>query len=388
MNNSEFNKGSSSVEETNSIITSNAWRRLQEQLTQEPVNPQWTRLSKQLDEKNQPMTNSVTMEVVEKVEASNSHLSTIDSDQSDFRITVLTIADVPNRRTWIKRNRKWVGSVAAVGLITVALAIPIGNQALANILNQFRMQQVTVVQEEDVKQIFNQAMDGQARDAINKFGAFTHVSGTVNGQFTVIEAETMLNHKLVIPKEFDQTTKINIIASNEITLNLHVAEVNKALQRLGSTKLLPLSIDGKSIKFSLCEGVRLNMVTNTNGEMRKYTLFQMPVPLVIVDPSIPVAEAIDAIINLPLLPDNLKSSLKQTRLLNGGNVPLPLIVGSAAEKHMIKGTDVILTMPDKATSQRNNYSLTWVNNGQLFMLYGDLFATKEAALAKVAELIL
>ena len=48
----------------------------------------------------------------------------------------------------MKRNRKWLSGTVAASVLAVTLFTPVGNQALAAILGKFRMEQVTVVQEE------------------------------------------------------------------------------------------------------------------------------------------------------------------------------------------------------------------------------------------------
>ena len=70
--------------------------------------------------------------------------------------------------------------------------------------------------------------DGHSQEAVKNFGAFSHTSGTLSGEYSLAEAEKLLNRKLIMPTGFE-LNKVYISPSSEITLTLHVDEVNKAL---------------------------------------------------------------------------------------------------------------------------------------------------------------
>jgi CBS domain-containing protein len=252
-------------------------------------------------------------------------------------------------------------------------------------MNKFRMQQVTVVQQDDLQQLMQGASKlGETRESVNRFGAYTQTSGKISVEMDVEEAAKKLGRTIVVPKDFDvKDMRAMISQSNTITLNIHVDEVNKAMSKLGAKKLLPASIDGKPITLETGEVVSLYA---RNGKNPSYSFTQQPVPVVTVDPSIPVSEALDAVVHFPLLPESLKQSLQKTSFLSGGAVPLPVIAKGQSEKIAVGNIDAVITITDYG---RAYYTATWVKNGQLYMLNGmsDIFASRQAFVDKVTELV-
>ncbi|QGQ99523.1 hypothetical protein EHS13_34025 [Paenibacillus psychroresistens] len=373
-----------------------AWERLQKQLVNEPVNAQWVRWSKQAHElatKDKKNEDDLSLILDEEATTDSTFFKTADNNEHE----TINISD--SRRSglwmnWLKKNRKWLSGTVAASVLAVTLFTPVGNQALAAILSKFRMEQVTVVQEDDIQQIMNNIFtDGRSQEAVNTFGAFSHTSGTLNGEYSLIEAEKLLNRKLIMPQGFD-LNKVNISPSSEIILNLHVDEVNKALKRLGAKKLLPQIIDGKPVTLNFGEIVSGYQQVTINGEQRNISFSQMAAPSIDVDPSIPVEEALDAVMQFPFLPDYLKDSLKRSGVLDNGKLPLPVIVNGTVEKRTIDGIDVVMTQQKYNVYQKNaetveqiHYGLTWVKNSQLYTINGDGFTDSESAFKLAGELI-
>jgi hypothetical protein len=384
MNNSGYNQDNDQLE------AEAAWERLQKQLVKEPVNSQWARWSRQQQEQKHTTTSDGSVQEF--------HISIIDSGLKPLTApTEAAVISTENtyairKNSWFKKNRKWFSGLAAASVLAVTLISPAGNQALAAILNQFHMQQLTVVKEDDLQAMMNTAItDGQSRDAINKFGAVSRKSGTISGEYTVKDAEKLLNRKLIVPKAFDQSNeKVNVLASNEMTLTLNVNEVNKTLKRLGATKLLPSSIDSKPITLKLGEAVNYSKQIKLNGNEQNYSFSQSAIPVIEVDPSIPVAEALDVVIQFPLIPESIKYSLKQSGMLDGGKVPLPVVTNGNAEKLTIQGVEVVVTVNNFKNREQGNmsyFTTTWIKNGQLYTIIGSGFANRDAIVALAEELI-
>ncbi|UUZ85594.1 hypothetical protein LJK88_20060 [Paenibacillus sp. P26] len=117
-----------------------------------------------------------------------------------------------------------------------------------------------------------------------------------------------------------------------------------------------------------------------------YHVSQQAVPVVTVDPSIPVAEALNAVLDFPALPDYLKNGLRQSSILSGGGVPLPVISSGETEKLSVGGVQVVLTV--QGSKDHPYYSATWVKDGQMFTFGGgNRYTDKASALEKIKELI-
>jgi hypothetical protein len=368
-----------------------AWDRLQRQLVKEPVNSQWARWSKQRQELKNIADISIQDFNMKSTPIMDSGLEPLTAS-SEAAVISPEKAFAKQKNSWFIKNRKWISGIAAASLLAVTLISPAGNQALGAILNQFHMQQLTVVKEDDLKQMMNTVFtDGESREAINKFGTISRKSGTINGEYTVKDAEQLLNRKFIVPGNFDQNNeKVHVSASNEMTLTLNVNEVNKTLKQLGATKLLPSSVDGKPITLKLGEAVSLSKQVQLNGNGHYYSFTQLAVPAIEVDPSISVAEALDAVIQFPLMPDSIKYRLKDSGILNGGNLPLPIVTNGNAEKLTIQGVEAVVTVNDYENRGRGNtsyYTVTWIKNGQLYTINGDGFADRNEVVAFTEELI-
>ncbi|GAA4869315.1 hypothetical protein GCM10023310_56280 [Paenibacillus vulneris] len=381
---------SESTKKNDRELTDAAWAKLQQKLAQEPARPQWSRWSEQLtaDAAAAPLTASVTEAPAMAGSASQPAIPQAYPNSPESGHTKKS----GSFASWLHKNKKWVAGAAAAGVIAVTVATPSGNQALAAILNKFRMQQLTVVQENDLQTILNGAFgDGKERESINKFGTFSQTSGKPIGEVDASEASKLAGHKIIIPPEYDAKNKIYVSPSNSLTFNMNVDEVNKAMKRLGATKLLPASVDGKPITLEMGETVHLYVVSKDSpekGDSKGYSFTQTPVPTITVDPSIPVAEALDAVLQFPLLPQNLKESLQTAGVLQGGSVPLPIIDNGQVEKVKVEGVDVIVSTNQYNQGKTTYYSATWVKQGQLYRVDGSNGLTSRAALiAKVTELI-
>ncbi|MCZ8511268.1 hypothetical protein O9H85_02185 [Paenibacillus filicis] len=364
-----------------------AWAKLQAKLAEEPAQPKWAEWNKAGAEwKPAALSEEAAGRPADEAELDR---STVPVKRGELAAETGTGSPGEKRaRTWLTRKRKqWIGFAAACCVFGAFIATPAGNEALASILNKFRMQDVTVVQKDDLQQFFNQfAPDGTTREQINKFGTFTQSSGTQRGQLTLAEAEKALGRKLMVPAEYkeDPARTLYVAPSNKLTLQLHVDEVNQALKRLGAKKLLPASVDGKPITLELGETVNYHLGNDQKKEW--YSFAQTAVPVITVDPSIPVAQALNAVLDFPLLPGYLKQSLQQSSILSGGNIPLPVIADGTSEKVNVGGTQVIVTT--NKSRESTYYFATWVKNGQLYNFGGgNRYTNQEAVLAKVKELI-
>lgn len=376
-------------------LTSAAWERLQASLKEEGDQPQWLLLGQRAMAdriEEAAAVSELDIQQTQALGAGHTIQPPLKSsppvcNESDAKLS-------PEERkkhkragafsSWVRRNNKRICIATAACLLVGVIATPIGNEALASILNKFRMQQVTVVNENDLQQLFYNATNGETRESANKFGDFTQVSGNKSGELTAVEASKLLGRGIVVPKEWNaKEQKLYISPSNAITLKLKVDEVNKTMLRLGAKKLLPQSIDGKSITLEIGESVHIyTSIKDKPG----YSFTQQPVPVITVDPTIPVAEAYDALLQFPLLPDSLKQSLQQTNVLSGGAVPLPVVTNGQSEKLKLNNLDIIMTT--SSSGKYVNYMATWVKNGQLFTLSGgqEVFANRQAFLDQLTEL--
>lgn len=364
--------------ESDPMQTDEAWTRLQDSLALEPLNPVWA------DWGRQSKANGNTVNTANPAAVTSGDTKTLTQATGQTGVAMDgKKADRRTRRKVMNRRRKWAAAAASAAILAVILATPVGNTAMASFLNQFRMQDATVVNESDLQNIFYQLNEGGTiGETVNKFGAFSSSNGTVEGKLPVGDLQQTLGYSAVSGTGFEQIKSVWINPSQKITFTLNVDAVNQALLRLGSDQLLPESINGKPVILNIPETVSYDLSTDNDHWAN---LTQMNTPVVTVDPSIDVKEAVKAVLGFPLLPDHLKSSLQQSRILSG-DIPLPLIKGQNSEEITVEGTSVILN--GNEYGRGTQYNATWVKNGQLFNFSGgDVYPDKAKFMTKLQELI-
>ncbi|OMG01171.1 hypothetical protein [Paenibacillus sp. FSL R7-0337] len=362
--------------------TDEAWAKLQKKLEDEPVNPVWATWGKQdtlLEEQaaktdRSDRTELAADEVLPAATADN--LAAAEPLQNTGR---------KSRRPMMSRSRKWAAAAAGVAIFAAILATPVGNTAMAALLNQFKMQEATVVEEGDLRDMFYQITengnDRNIEKSLEAFGDVSITNGEVKENIALKDIQGLLGYEPLKGAVMDSVKFVRVSGSHDITLNLKVDEVNKALKRLGSDNLLPASVDGKPITLHIPEQVNYDL----GSDQHWGALSQMNTPVVTVDPSVDLDEAVDAVVNFPLIPDNLRSSLQKSRILSG-DLPMPLIKGNHDEQITVAGTPVILT--EMKYSNGNSYTAVWVKKGQLLQFYGgDIYPDREQFIQKVQELI-
>ena len=360
-------------DERNKTKTDEAWTKLQSKLTNEPMSPIWL-------DWDQRAESTVSTDAINHT--FDDSADTIKHETA-FEQQAVVVTPAKRVRRGMNRRRKWAAAAAGVAVFAAILSTPVGNTAMASILNQFRMQNVTVVHESDLENLFNQITEnGDIKESANKFGVFSNSSGLISGDLPIDKISKTLGYSPISGIVSESKNTVSVNPSQEITLNLHVDEVNKIMKKLGAEQLLPESVDGKPITLHIPEVVNYNLSPN---DKQWASLTQMNAPVLTVDPSIKVEEAVEAVINFPLLPDYLKLSLKQSRILSG-EIPMPLVAGEDTEQMTIGSTIVLLNHYD--TSQGAIYDATWVQNGQLLQFQGgSIYQGKEKFVAKLQELI-
>ncbi|MGQ3479867.1 hypothetical protein [Paenibacillus sp. TY11] len=353
--------------------THEAWERLQQKMATEPVNAKWETWGINNKEDGLKLVDTLTP---------SADSAAIQDSASSLKVEAP--APVASFRRRAGKGRKWAAAAAAAVIFGAVLATPMGNNALAAILNQFRVQDIATVDESTLEDMFNQLVPGESADMENTFGQFTSESGNVQGEFTREQAVSRLGYQLLPVNVAGTKESVYVTPSQKITMKMNVDEINKAMQRVGATKLLPESMDGKEISFSTHESVNYDLGTDQDHWA---TLTQMQTPEITVDPSVDMEEAVDAVLQLPILPSNLKEQVKRSSIL-AGSIPMPYVVYEGAETSEITvGGTKVLVKKEKYSSMTNRTAI-WIKGGQLFYFEGGSAYESEADfMNKLKELV-
>ncbi|MCA0756989.1 hypothetical protein KP806_18165 [Paenibacillus sp. N4] len=352
------------------------WLKMQDRLKQEPENANWTAFV----DRNRQVNESAAKPLQEPM------LAQKETVNASPRLSVPSDSQKKAKRAWtewLQERRRWVAGTAAALVLGLALATPAGNKVLAALQNQFRMEQLTVVEEQDLENLFNSV--GVSESTINQYGEFAHYSeGEYTTYSTIEELQENAGRELVIPEIFraeGQNLRIGVSPTRTITMKVKVDEINDTMRKLGADKLLPLSIDGKQITLSIGDAVNLDL--HSNQTKTSYSFTQRPAPSVTIEAGVPVEEALEAVLQFPLIPAELKQELKQSNILDSGSAPMPLVMPEGYEKIQIAGTEVLLTALNTADG---NYGAVWADGGQLFTFSGT-FPDREAFTSMLKEMI-
>lgn len=225
--------------------TEEAWAKLQSKLENEPYNPRWAEWSQNPKSHTEDSVNLSQPANVESVES--------ESEPTVVQEMLVATQDKQvkhPRRLRMNRRRKLGAVVASVAVFAVILATPIGNTAMASILNQFRMEQVTVVNESDIRNIFTQvAEEGGLNQSINQFGEFTNANGAEIGELPADQLKATLGYPAKNAALVEGKNTVTVGASQDITLNLKVDEVNKVLKKLEQSICCPNQLTANRLHF-------------------------------------------------------------------------------------------------------------------------------------------
>ncbi|QJC50592.1 hypothetical protein HGI30_02610 [Paenibacillus albicereus] len=333
-------EGSGADQPIASARTDRAWERLMQAMEQEPISPAWAELERQAEAQEEALR-------AEKREQAAS-LARIEEETNmnepmlETKKSAGAEGAAPRARRMGGRARRWMAGVAAAAVVVTAVATPMGNKALAALLGQFRMEQVTEVNEADLQQLFNSVFqEGVSEEAVNRYGEFKVETGSSRGEMGRQEAEQAAGFALLPESLTGKQDKIYLSASQNLSLKLDVEEINATMKQLGATKLFPASVDGKKLTLAIGPSVSYSIGTDSMS----MNVQQLKTPVVDVEAGVDLEDAVETVLKFPLMPEQLKQSLSSSQLLTNGELPLPVFTDedSKAERLQIGGVPVIVT---------------------------------------------
>lgn len=167
-------KNNSSQYAGNDKKVDEAWERLQIKLAAEPVNDKWETWGMGSKKNDSKLAETISMPMGSSIAGKKS---------VQFTTEKKVPAKISHRRK--SGARKWIAATAAAAIFGVAFATPMGNNAMAALLNQFRVQDITTVDSNELEQLFNQIDPNKSIDNNNKFGQFTSKTGSIGGDLVV-----------------------------------------------------------------------------------------------------------------------------------------------------------------------------------------------------------
>ncbi len=355
--------------------TDEAWAKLKDRLANETPHSNWQQWANesQLFQIDDPSSQS------QQPQRSVHAMKKSNEEQSHTSSTEPT---VKRRRKMSSTRKRWTTGVAACVLVGAVIATPFGNNAMAALLDQFRVQTLTTVDSEQLSDMFDQyRSENKLGEMESRFGTFSSTYGNIEGDFSPSKAAELLNYTEVKDFSQDDEEKVQIQSSRTETLNMNVDEVNKAIQSLGGKELLPQSLNNTPITVHFPETIYYPIFKDE----QMASLSQTKVPTVQFDASVSTDEVFKAIADLPFLPQSLKDGLQSDKIING-SLPLPVESSGKTERVTIAGEPVLIST--YTVNDKIGYYGTWIHNGELFTLDGsDIYNTYESFTKEIEKLI-
>ncbi|MFC4777108.1 hypothetical protein ACFO9Q_09955 [Paenibacillus sp. GCM10023252] len=369
--------------------THEAWIRLEKQLQKEEASPLWQQWAAQ-EQAGRASTENHTQlkEATPAAQASSPsilrpQLHLAAQGGLDKEATKPAV-----RRSWLKRHSAKVGMATAAAVLAVVIAAPSTNQALAALLNKFRMEQVVVVQEDDIEQMFNSIFYSESdTEATNKFGVFEHTTtGEHVNKLTPQQVQEQFGLK--IPAlQLGEKTQLDLSSgpAQQLTFRPKVDEINKLMKKLGAEKLLPESIHDKPITLQTERTLSVNYQQAGQEQGKHVSLSYVAIPTLEIDPSIDAQDAYEAVIRFPVIPDHLRNALAYSTKLDDGQVPLPLITDGKADKITIGGLDLYISQPSEDSS--DYWSVVWKQDDMMVYASFNKFTERAEVEELLAQLV-
>ncbi|WP_211746950.1 hypothetical protein [Paenibacillus sp. Marseille-Q4541] len=374
-----------------------AWQKLTSKLGQEEMSPKWAAWAP-------GHTDMKTSQELETEQIQNNRVATNNAggemsvmqmnEEKQVQTNLKHTAGAKKKRSKKQPAKKWISIAAAAAIAGVMVATPLGDKALAAILNQFRMDEVTAVDERDLMEFISTISGGDGvHEFISKYGTFTNESGD-NMQLknkTAKQIGEQIGLKAITGELID-TKDFGVGYSQKITMKLDISKVNATMKRLGADDLMPESLNGQVITLQIPE--TLSQGYSNDSQNKHAYISQQKIPTVHVDSSVAIEDAVKAVLNFPLMSDHLKTAIQTDQILEG-KLPMPVFTDGSAEKISVDGIPVILEQdsynyygPSGSLEQITKYVATWTKNDVLYRLDGDtLFDTKEKMEEQIKELM-
>lgn len=283
---------------------------------------------------------------------------------------------------WMKKNHKLMTAACLTLVLLVCVTVQPIRAAISNALTVFRVEKIKgiALTMDDIRQIQDQINQKNPNINIDQLGSMKMTGGETK-QKSLSEAAVPVDFQLMIPKSLIGTEpEVSQVDPARVEFTLKVDAVNELMKSYGATKLLPVSIDGKTVAVDMAR--QINMVWQT--EQGPVYLTETAKPALEVPADVDVDQIHDALLELPILPENLKNQLKGiTDWKNTLYIP---VVGEISEEITINGQTAWIysngTTDGKDPDSRLQSTLVMIVDNTICALGGSMDKATLIALAK------
>ncbi|WP_123040439.1 hypothetical protein [Cohnella candidum] len=279
--------------------------------------------------------------------------------------------------------RKGMPFAAAATAASFLLFSPWGHNVMASVMNTFRVQQMQAVSIssadlQHLQQAIQQSLPGTRKLDLKQYGEIEQQGG---GMSTAVSAKDVAATAGRTLKSLPGADLEHIQYDPQQTLifKLHAKPINALIAFLGGQASIPQAVDGEPIKLTI-PGI-YTMTVPSGGT----SLTQMPAPTLEVASGIDLDAIRQAILSLPVLPEDLRDQLAAIDDWRH-TLPIPSISGTDSARVQT----ISVAGNNAALAQSNDRrTLVWQQDGWFYKLSGSLsdYPTERDIVAEAERLI-
>ncbi|MFZ7102671.1 MAG: zf-HC2 domain-containing protein [Peptococcaceae bacterium] len=294
--------------------------------------------------------------------------------------------------------RKLAAGLAVTIIFATTFFLPPVRQAAADFLHIFRVQKVETVQLniEDLNKIRDEFMNKVGEIDLKQLGKAAIISQPQTEVMPLADTLQIMPFAVKYPADYDLNSDVEINGEFAVDLTLNISEVNNVLRQLGSHKLLPEELDGKSFSIyspgqvgikidggAIIAGEDVRLVVDgerippdgvkiRNGNKNFVYFSQIGSPEFTVPDGVDIAELQEVLLDVPIIPSGLKDNLKKIQ-----DWQHTLVVPTAGNNEIVRING------EKAVLEQTDYGSTlfWVSDGVIYSLSGS----QDADLVEIAD---
>lgn len=281
---------------------------------------------------------------------------------------------------FLNRYKRSIAVAAAFLALITTFSFPGVRSMAGEFLTIFRVERVQTISIDpgDMQQMELALREGANKVDVKNFGKVEVSGKNETTSVNAAEAAKAVDFELKLPtiKQYGEP-ELQKTSGSTMTMTLDVDNVNKLLQALNSTKMLPEDLDGKTFAMSMPTAI---IATYSTGSDR-IIVAQSRSPELKAPQGIDVLSVRDALLSIPALPASLKNQLEAIN--DWQHTVLIPSVNGASKDVMVNGTPGVFIDSASGHSEAKLKALVWNKDGVIYTIMGNNVTT-ESALA-IAE---
>lgn len=288
--------------------------------------------------------------------------------------------------TMFARYRAVATAAAMVLVLSAAFSFSSVRAVAGELLTIFRVEKVKTVNISpgDISRIERAVREGAGQIDIENFGRLEFKGKEPSGAVSLAEARGAVDFSLKLPASLPEGYRLQGYHKNgggTLDLTLDTVKTNQILKSLGSEKLLPDQLNGRTFTVVVPTAINARYAGPNDSNVM---IYQSRSPE-LVAPVTDVAAIRDALLALPFLPESLRSQLAAVNDWQHTFL-VPNVGGTSREVEVAGSQGVFVTPPDdtRANGRSLPNSLIWQRGGVVYCVSGSL--TLEQALEIAASM--